>query len=443
MKKTLLVLAAFLATNLVVIAQDVDGEKLAKSAGKALTSYNIDPQNNASKLEEAKTKIEEALSTPSGKALPAAWITKGDVYNTLLQRDLAQRMINPKAPLSGDNDALAAFDGYKTAYNMVEAKKFQKNEAVKGITEVQGSLINIGVSKYEEGKHDKAFASFTAALESHEILAAAGKKSLLDEPEQMENQLFFTAVVASLAGMTQQSADFYEKLYKKGTNKPEVYSGLYKAKLELKDEAGAEKILAEGRKKFPEDAGLLFDEINAYLVKGKLDELTSSLKSAIDKEPTNVGLYVTLGNVYDNLYQREIAAKNETKSKEYFDLALNYYQQANKLDPKNVDAIYAMGALYYNKAALLTQELNALPEDFSAAGTKKYNELKDKVMALFESALPHFRKAESLDPNDQNTLIALSEIFARQDDFTLVKEFKGRLEVVRGGGKNQSSYFKE
>jgi tetratricopeptide (TPR) repeat protein len=167
------------------------------------------------------------------------------------------------------------------------------------------------------------------------------------------------------------------------------------------------------------------------------------LKSAIEKEPTNVGLYVTLGNVYDNLYQREIAAKNETKSKEYFDLALNYYQQANKLDPKNVDATYAMGALYYNKAALLTQELNALPEDFSAAGTKKYNELKDKVMALFESALPYFKKAESLDPNDQNTLIALSEIFARQDDFTLVKEFKGRLEVVRGGGKNQSSYFKE
>ena len=42
MKQTLLVLAAFLLTNLVATAQDVDGEKLAKSAGKALTSYNID-----------------------------------------------------------------------------------------------------------------------------------------------------------------------------------------------------------------------------------------------------------------------------------------------------------------------------------------------------------------------------------------------------------------
>jgi len=151
---------------------------------------------------------------------------------------------------------------------------------------------------------------------------------------------------------------------------------------------------------------------------------------------------VTLGNVYDNLYQREITAKNEAKSKEYFDQAVQNYSEASRIDPKNANALYSMGALYYNKAALLTQELNSLPEDFSAAGMKKYNGIKEQITGLFDQSLPFLKKAESLDPNDLNTIIALSEIFARKDELELMKEFKSRLDTIKGGGKVSTPYFK-
>ena len=441
MKKTLAALVAFSLSFHLASAQD-DPAKLAKSAGKALTSYNIDPVNNTAKLEEAKTKIDEALKSPEIQATASAWLTKGDVYNTILQSDLVKQSINKDAPISGDNNALEAFTAYKNALNTADIKKYQRGDALKGIGEVQSSLINIGVIKYESQDYAKAYKSFSAALESHELLKTGEKKSLLEDPAQYDNQVYITALAATLANDLGNATTHYMTLYKKGTDKPEVYSGLYRAKLAMKDTAAAEVFLKEGRTKFPDDPSLLFDEINTYLAKGKLDELTSSLKLAIQKEPNNVALYVTLGNVYDNLYQRENAAKNEAKGKEYADQALNYYQQAVKVDPKNVDAHYAMGALYYNKAALLTQELNAMPEDFSAAGMKKYNDAKSKIEKLFDEALPHFKKAESLDPNDTNTLIALSEIFARKDDLELMKEFKGRLETVKGGGKNAASYFK-
>jgi hypothetical protein len=62
-------------------------------------------------------------------------------------------------------------------------------------------------------------------------------------------------------------------------------------------------------------------------------------------------------------------------------------------------------------------------------------------MSLFDQALPYFQKAESLDPNDTNTLIALNEIYARKED-ELSLEFKKRLDTVRSGGKNASSHFK-
>ena len=62
-------------------------------------------------------------------------------------------------------------------------------------------------------------------------------------------------------------------------------------------------------------------------------------------------------------------------------------------------------------------------------------------MGLFEQALPYFQKAESLDANDLNTLIALNEIYPHKED-ELSLEFKTRLDLVRGGGKNADSHFK-
>lgn len=97
-----------------------DGVQLTKSAGKALSSYNIDRANNPAKLDEAKQKIGQALNTPEAQALASAWITKGDIYSTILERDMALRLINPTSPLSGDNDALEAFNAYQKGYELAE-----------------------------------------------------------------------------------------------------------------------------------------------------------------------------------------------------------------------------------------------------------------------------------------------------------------------------------
>ncbi|MCC6459671.1 MAG: hypothetical protein IT260_04350 [Saprospiraceae bacterium] len=441
MKKSLIVLFGFLMTASLVSAQE-DGSKLAKQAGRALTSYNIDPSNNAPKLDEAKAKIEQALGFADVQANSSAWISKGDIYNTLLQRDMAKRFVDKDAPLSGDNDALVAAEAYIKGYELT-TKKYEKTDALKGLTETQGHLINIGVTKYEAGEFEKAYNSFNASLKSHELLSANGQKSLLDDPEQLSNQMYITALAAQLAKRNTEAIALYEAMYTKGTDKPAVYEGLYNCKLEAQDVAGAKKILEEGRKKFPKDSGLLFAEINTYLKEGKLDDLVSRLKQAIEQEPDNTSLYVTLGNVYDNLYQREIQAKNDAKAKENFDFAKQYYEGAVSKDPKNADAAYSLGALYYNKAAIRTQELNALPQnDFSPAAMKKYEQLNGEVMALFDQALPYFQKAESLNPDEMNTLIALSEIFARKDDLEKAGEFKKRLEILKGGGKNATPYFK-
>ncbi|MBK8142463.1 MAG: hypothetical protein IPK57_16790 [Chitinophagaceae bacterium] len=63
-------------------------------------------------------------------------------------------------------------------------------------------------------------------------------------------------------------------------------------------------------------------------------------------------------------------------------------------------------------------------------------------MGLFDQALPYFKRSESIDPNDINTLVALVEIFARKEDEVISPAMKKRLDIVKTGGKNQTSYFK-
>ncbi len=442
MKKTLVALVALLFSVAQIQAQE-EGGKLAKSAGKALTSYNIDPSNNGDKLNEAKQKIDDAFKFDDVKASASAWITRGDIYATILQRDEAPSLVGKPVVYTGENDALESFNAYKSALALPEIKKYQKGDAIKGIGTIQASMINIGVGLFEKEKYAQAYNAFSGSLASHDILKADEKKSVLDDNAQYSNQVYITALAANMAGKADVAFKLYDQLYKAGSPTAEVFSGLYRTKLVMKDTTAAEGYLTEGRKAHPNDASLLFDEINTYLVKGKLDELTSSLKTAIAKEPSNVSLYVTLGNVYDNLYQRELTAKNDVKAKEYFGEAVKYYTEASAKDPKNANAVYSMGALYYNQAALLTQALNAMPDDFSNAGAKKYKEKKDEIEVLFDKAIPFFKKAENLDPGDLNTLIALSEIFARKEDFDASKEFKTRIETIKAGGKVTTPYFKD
>ena len=135
-------------------------------------------------------------------------------------------------------------------------------------------------------------------------------------------------------------------------------------------------------------------------------------------------------------------AKDQAAADKNFSEALNYYQQALSKDENYTDAIYSIGALYYNKAAVYTQELSVLADDYSKEGLKKYDALKEKVNGEFDKALPYFQKAEKVDANDMNTLIALKEIYARKNDLELSNEFKTRIERVQSGEMNATSYFK-
>lgn len=441
MRKSIFGLFILLVFSGTLTAQDA--LSAYKSAKKAFTKYDIaGSAGDIADLEKARAAID--IASAGTDAIPEKeyfklWDMKGKIYNKIANLDINKKVIDETYKPTLPNAANIAFEAYKSALTLAE-KKWQKVQVVDALGSVANNMSNSGRMMFQDKEYLGAFKTFEKVLEVRELLKANGNETFLAEEDKYDEHIYMTALAAYTGQDTDGSMKYFKQLYDKSYKKAAVYDGYFRA-LQDSDIDQALTVLAKGRELFPEDEGLLVAEINYYLQAGKLDELVDRLKIAIDKDPENVGYMSTLGNVYDNLYQREAEAGNDETSQKYFDDALKYYQMALDKNSEDKNSMYNMGALYYNKAAVKTKELIALEGDYSKAGITKYNTKKAEVFTWFDKSLPYFQSAEKLDPNDTSTLVALREIFARKDDTEKYNEFKARLETVEAGGKNDKSFF--
>jgi hypothetical protein len=415
---------------------------LVKKADKARKAFESD-EKQADKAKEALATIEEALKTPEAQALSSAWYSKGKIYLAMAATDFkgaqTAQVLGKKYELKYPAAPMQAFEPLKTAFEKA-VKKGEKNDALAGVAEAQGYCNASGSHYYDKQDFVGSFKAFKASLDMHSFLKANKYKSALDKEPEYKNQLFLSAVTAVQGAKEKEATAIFEERIKMKWDTSFDYASLYAIYGET-DKAKALKILEEGRAKFPLDNQLMISELNYYIKDGKLEALIEKLKMALDKDPKNVSIAFSLANTYDQLSQKEADA---TKKKGYEEEAMKAYNMVLEMDSKNVDAIYSIGAGFYNKAAILTKELQEIGKlPLTKENDRKYAEKEKEVAAMFERALPYFQKAESINPNDQNTLIALREIFARKNDLEKSKEFKKRLETVQGGGKNASSFFKQ
>lgn len=421
----------------VVSMQAQDAASLLKSAGKALSAYNLDQNGNADKLIEAKDAVDMAFKGNDFDSDFKAQLTRAKINTELMAKDYIDLNVKgstePQYAAAGP-EALSALT---TALSLAE-KKFQTKEVLKVLGELTPYLSSLGNFFIGAQQYDKAYGPLNAVLSANKMLTDSGEKSAFETPEDVENHKYVTAVCAARADETDAAKAILTELYEAGTKEPGVYSQLYTMTID-EDPEHAMTVLRKGQELDPGNVDLLFAEINYYIKNQQFDKLEEKLKVAIEKDPENPSVRSALGNVYMNLSEKALEEDNADDYKKYFDSALDYYNQTLDLDPKSFDATYSIGSLYFNKAAALTQEMKDL--GLSKEDQKRYTELEGETADLFAQAFPFFKKAEMLNPSDGNTIIALKEIFARQDNFDASNEFKKRLETVQAGGTIEKSYF--
>lgn len=427
MKKILLgLLSLFLVVGTM---QAQDGKKALKKGLKALEKFS-GALDAADQLEDGMAMLEMAMKDPVVSEDPKSFLKVGNVYSKIADAEIKTKLIQPDFQLSLPDASMKAFDAYKMALKMTDDKKINKS-VLKALRPLEDHLNNTGIVFFEGKNYAKAFEYYNAAIGAYKLLKDNGAESKLDDEAVRNDHYFITAASGYYGEKMMESKPIFMELYNAESDKALVYEALFNIGQQEGD-ANAIKYLSKGRELFPDDTGLLFAEINYYLKEGKLEQLISKLETAKEKEPENNSIVVTLGNVYDQLSQKSREAGDQAKADEYFDKAFRYYEEALKNDPKNFDAAYSQGALYYNKAAGMTEAINAVAEDYSNEGTKKYNALKKEMEGYFDMALPYFLKAEAINEHDPNVLIALKEIYAKKNMMDKSEMYKTKLEAETG-----------
>ena len=423
MKKVLFLLL-FACVGLGLQAQDP--VKDIKKAARLLGTYNLDPSGSADKLQEAVSLANANINDPLVKIDPTAWQTYGDIFMTVVNTDVAHFVIDPAYKVADPMASGKAFKGFKMAAELAD-KSYQTKDAMKGLSAGIQNIYYMGSALYQTQNYAGAYDAFKATYDGYALLKKNNEPTNFDATEQPK-ALYYSGLCAQQAGMMEEAKTVYKQLVDQGI----AEAGVYEALINLykdEDPALSEQYLKAAREKYPDDTALLSAEINHLLAKGELVSLVEKLEQAAALDPNNVSIYITLGQIYDKLYQDQ-SATDPAAAEESFTKAMSYYQQALVKDAKSFDAVYSIGALWYNKAAAYSLELNALSNDYTPAGTKKYDAKKVQMDDAFVKALPFFQQAEELSPKDINTLIALKEIYARQDKFDLVEAYKQKLAAL-------------
>ena len=423
--KKLLVLFLALTMTMGVSAQD--SVKEFKNLAKNITKLAKDPVVNANDIANDLADMEGLMQDAAVQADVKALISGGNALNALADTEFKTKTLDATGSykLVAPNAAILAFNAYDAAAKVDPKKK----DIFYGLQDSENLLNNFAIFAYQDQNYAESFNNFAKSIAAYSLLKDMGKESRLDDPALLKDQYFFTSVSAFYNQDFQGALPYLNKLYEDKVSDAFVYDALYQIHADS-DIEKALSYLEEGRKINPDDTSLLFTEINHYLKIGALDELIGKLKMAIEKEPDNVSVYNTLGSVYDQLHQQAFKDGDDAKAQEYFDSAKDYYNQVTQKDPSNFDAIYSIGALYYNKAASYVDKLNELAADLTPAGMKAYDDTKAEMDKLFGEALPYFEQADSINNKDRNTLIALKEIYARLNNLEKSEEYKQRLEAI-------------
>lgn len=406
--------------------QAQDAVKDIKKAARLLGTYNLDPAGSADKLNEAIQLCNSSIKDAEVMADPSSWQTYGEVFMTLVNSDVTSLVMNSEYKVKDPMAAAKAYKGFSKAAELA-TKGYQTNDAMKALATGIQNIYYMGSALYQSGDFEGAYAAFKATYDGYALLVEKEEPNSFD-PAEHDKTLYYSAVCAQQAGKLDVAIDIYKQLVEKGIAEPGVYESLINYYSESDPEL-SEKYMTAAREKYPNDQALLYAEINHLLAKGELTSLVDNLNQALEMDPENVSIYVTIGQIYDKMYQ-ERTAEDTLAANQNFNLAMSYYKQALEKDAKSFDAVYSVGALYYNKAAAYSIELNALADDYTPAGTKKYDAKKAQMEAAFVDALPFFKQAEMINPKDVNTLIALKEIYARQNELELVKEYQAKIDAL-------------
>jgi len=422
MKSKYVILASALLISVATFAQ----KDQIKDAEKALKSG--DAQGAITILKDAENLVVNAKDTEQAQF----YFVQGNAF-----LDLANKKVE-----EGKN-LLAAASSYKKLIEVEKASGKQKysTQAAASITNIKGLLINSAIADTQANKHadgakklyeayelDKKdtinlYYAASTAVNSQDFDVALPMYEELKKLNFSGKGTLYLAVNKS-NGNEDNFANAKERdlAIKLGTHeKPkteaipskrgEIYKNLALILVQKGRTEDAKKAIADARKANPDDSSLIITEANLYLETKDFDMYKKLVGEALQKDPNNADLVFNLGVI-------SAGAKNNADAEKY-------YLKAIEINPEYTNAYLNLAALKLEAEKPIIDEMNKLGT--SAKDMKRYDVLKAQRESVFKGVIPYLKKANELDPKNDDVAKTLLGVYKALEMTAEAKALKATM----------------
>lgn len=280
-----------------------------------------------------------------------------------------------------------AYDSFKKAQELDEKGRADKKLS-EDLSRLKYLYITEGTSNYTKKEYTKSASYFEKAVK-------IGEDPLVNNVDTIV--IYYAGLSAQVGGDHEKAIELYKKAleYNYG-NDGNIYYNIFEAYSQLgKAEEGAE-YLKEGFVKYPKNQGVLYGLINYYIAQGDDPELVLDyIHKAMESDSNEPSLHFAEGTLHDKL--------------ENFERAEAAYKKAIELKPDFFDALYNLGALYFNAGVKFLEEANKVP----AREVDKYDEVMAKANVEFRKSIVPMEKAHEVDPQNMAVIETLRNLYFR------------------------------
>lgn len=395
---------------------------------KVVTAYNynkaFERDKECSDIEKGIEAIEEAVKDEKTGSWAKTWYYGGNLYfNAALNKDESCRVKFPNAidktmefylnalkyniEDEGSNDLdlekqadQQKFMGYimnrKTSY---DDPTYTRDILGNKFPYMANALLNLGVEAYQNQEFEKAKELYDKSIMTNAIMARVDSLGI-----------FNAALASERLEKYDEALGYYTALTQINYGGPDVY--LYMASIydRKKDTTKKIAVIRKGLEKYPDNEGLVREELSYLLSTGQIDKALENFDKAIAKDPEDATLYYNRGLVYDQMGEFEKAEVD--------------YKKAVEADPEFFDAAYNLGAMYFNAGA----EWNNNASNFGMDQQEEYDAATKKANEYFAKAKPALEKAHEINPEDKNTMASLVQVYAIMGETEKYKAMKAKLQ---------------
>jgi tetratricopeptide (TPR) repeat protein len=384
-----------------LLAISVVAGTLSAQNPKVNNAFNYLRKGNLSK---AKDAIDEASEHQDTKDAAKTWFYKGNIYLAISASE---------DPEVSGLDTAALEKSYEYYQKSITIDKEISNDMLNisnpfdGIKMVANIWFIKGRKYFDEKNFYRAYYCYNKSYEytnpkdDNAAYMAAICGINYDNTRDMKKDTI---------SLAKETKSYLVGLTNRGFKDEFIYSTLANLYMTDKDTAKAVSVANKAEKQFPDSSNTLLLKLSVYYWAGKTADanvLRETIKGKYTKNPL---VFFNMGNILEKT--------NFEESEKAFLMAID-------LNPTYFDAIFNLGALYFNKYVDIKKNASNIKDD------AEYTKAIEKSKEYITKARPYVEKCYAMNAQDYNTIFMLKLIYANSNELEKVKEMDALLLKIK------------